>query len=96
MDIGHQWNTAALADLRQGASRLFVGHGTTHDITTGSGQPLDLSQGRRDIAGVGTAHGLNGDRRTPTDGEIADQNLTGLLGHVYILLQPPMAAGLSF
>ncbi len=88
MDIGYKRNPTALANLHQSFSRIFIRHGATHNVTAGSSQPLDLCQGRRDIPSVGTAHGLNSYRRSAADGEITDQNLTGLLRHNFILLRP--------
>jgi len=68
---------------RHDTSETFGGFGlvarAANDVRSCSGESIDLLQRALMISCLGDRHRLNGDGRTPTDGNIADHDLLGLL-----------------
>ncbi len=65
---------AALTIASQGCNSLFIRHGNTHNITSGTLKPPDLAYGRSSIPGISTGHGLHAHRGLPTHRYIADHD----------------------
>ena len=75
MDIRHDRNGRACADLAQRLRRRFVRHRASYDVAACLRERTDLCERRFRVARVRVRHGLDGDGRAAADRNAADVNL---------------------
>src|SRR5690554_1858661 len=76
MNIGHQRNSDALANLTKSLCGFHGGHRHADNIGTGQLNSLDLLNGGGDIGGLGVGHALHRDRRLATYRNITHHDTT--------------------
>ena len=82
VNVRHDRQGRACADLAQRFRRRFVRHGAAHDVAAGLRQCVNLRKRCFRVAGIRVRHGLDGDGRAAADQNISDSYLFCLF-HIY-------------
>jgi len=99
LDIRNKRDLDLSPDLAQGFGSATIGDGQADDLTTRILQSPDLGNGSHDVTRVCLGHGLDGDRRSPTDQDAANPYLPGLpswKGNRILAVHTPILADLRF